>query len=57
MIPGRTLLTNSIFVFEDDIEVLGEMAKPGVILRPQARHSRQRFCGIKATGMNRNGNE
>ena len=57
MMPGRILLTKSVFVFEDAIEVLGEMAKPGLILRPQAHHSRQRFCGIKATGMNRNGNE
>ncbi len=53
----RTLLTNAVFVFDDDIEALGERAETDVTLRPQTRYTRQRFCGINANGANRIDNE
>jgi len=55
--PARTLLTNSAFIFDDDIEHPEKRAEMDSLLRSQTCHNRQCFCQIKVSGKYRNDNE
>jgi len=53
----RTILTNSVCIFDDDIEVPEKRAEMDALLRSQTCHNRPCFCQIKVPGKYRNGHE
>lgn len=55
--PARTLLTNSVFIFDDDVEHPVKRAEVDALLRLQTHHNRPCFCEIKVPGKYRNGHE